>query len=234
MSDKVSKKVFIVHGWTYNLDKWQTILPLLKERGIEPVLLRVPGLTEPSSKVWDIDDYVEWLNKQLQAEDQPIVIGHSNGGRIALALLQKYPGRFKQLILIDSAGLAHNTMKGNAKLGTLKVIAKVGKPLARIPVVKKGFYKIIGAQDYRQAPPNMRKTMQNMLNADNTIDLTTISTPVTLIWGSNDSSTPLKDGQTMHRQLKDSSLHVIEGARHAPQHTHAQQVAAIIKAAVKA
>jgi pimeloyl-ACP methyl ester carboxylesterase len=224
----MSQKVFVVHGWTYSLDKWQTIVPLLKAQGIEPILLKVPGLTAPSTKVWTIDDYVEWLQGELKGEEAPIVIGHSNGGRIALALLQKYPARFKQLILIDSAGLPHNTVAGNTKLSTLKIIAKAGKPLAKIPVVSKAFYKLIGAQDYRQAPPNMRATMQNMLNADQFIDLSKITIPVTLIWGAEDTATPLKDGRTMHKQIQGSQLHVIDGARHAPHATRAAQVADII------
>ncbi len=228
----MSQKVFVVHGWSYNLDKWQKIVPLLKAQGVEPILLRVPGLTEPSDKVWTIDEYIDWLQNKLEGEDSPIVIGHSNGGRIALALLQKYPDRFKQLILIDSAGLPHNTVVGNTKLNTLKVIAKAGKPLAKIPVVNKAFYKLIGAQDYRQAPPNMRATMQNMLNADPTIDLTKITVPVTMIWGSDDTITPLKDGRAMHKLIKGSELHIVNGGRHAPQDTHAQQVADIIKTAV--
>ena len=229
----MSKKLFIIHGWSYNLDKWQNIVPILKKDNFEPVLLKVPGLTTPSKKVWDIDGYIDWLDEQLKGEDKPVVIGHSNGGRIALAYLQKHPGRFKQLILIDSAGLAHDTFVANTKLNTLRVLSKLGKPLAKIPIVKKGVYKVIGAQDYNQAPPNMRQTMQNMLNADNTIKLATITMPTTIIWGENDTITPLQDGRTMSALLKGSEMHVVEGARHAPQDTHPQHVAELIKAAVK-
>src|SRR5690349_17232860 len=99
------KKVFIVHGWTYSLDKWTEICGLLRNMGIEPIQLRVPGLTEPSDKAWDIDGYVEWLNDKLKDEKNPVVIGHSNGGRISLAFVQKYPNKLGKLILIDSAGI---------------------------------------------------------------------------------------------------------------------------------
>lgn len=229
----MSQKIFIVHGWTYSLDKWKNLLPLLKQQDLDPVMLNVPGLTEPSKAIWDIDGYVEWLDDQLNSEVKPIVVGHSNGGRIALAYLQTHPGRFKQLILIDSAGLAHDSLKAKTKLKTLRILSKVGKPLAKIPVVKKGVYKVLGAQDYNQAPPNMRLTMQNMLNADKMINLAKITTPTTIIWGENDTATPLQDGRTMNNLLKGSTLHVVRGARHAPQHTHAREVANVICAAVK-
>lgn len=226
-------KVFIIHGWSYNLDKWQKLVPLLKARGLEPVLLKVPGLTEPSTKAWDINGYVNWLDQKLAGEKQPVVIGHSNGGRIALAYLQQHSGRFKQLILIDSAGLAHNTLVPKTKLATLRTLSKLGKPLARIPVAKKAVYKVIGAQDYNQAPPNMRRTMQNMLVADSTIDLTSIKLPITMIWGRDDTITPLKDGQKMHQLLVGSDLQIINGARHAPMDTHPDQVADIIAKVVE-
>jgi pimeloyl-ACP methyl ester carboxylesterase len=227
------KKVYIIHGWTYSLDKWTKLVDLLRQHDIQPELLRVPGLTEPSDKVWDIDGYIDWLNGKLKGETHPIVIGHSNGGRIALSYAQKYPDRLGQLILIDSAGLAHNDLLPRAKLATLRTMSKVGKPLAKVPIVKKGVYKIIGAQDYRKAPPNMKLTMQNMLKADSLIDLSKIKLPVTLIWGRDDTTTPLKDGQTMHTLLAGSSLHIIDDARHAPQATHAQQLAAIIMKAIQ-
>jgi len=229
----MSQKLFIIHGWSYNLDKWQKVVPLLQKQGFEPILLKVPGLTEPSDKVWDINGYIDWLDDKLKSEDQPVVVGHSNGGRIALAYLQKHPGRFQRLILIDAAGLPHNGLVHVLKLKILYILAKIGKPISRIPILRKVFYKVIGAQDYNQAPPNMRETMNNMFLADKTIDLAAIKVSTTMIWGEDDTITPLTDGRKMHRLLKNSDLHVVEGARHAPMDTHPQQVADAIGAAVK-
>lgn len=222
------KKLFIIHGWTYSLDKWTDFCKLLRAQGIEPVQLRVPGLTQPSDEVWDIDGYIDWLDTQLADEKEPIVMGHSNGGRIALAYVKKHPGKIAKLILLDSAGIPHEQAKSKVKLQTLKVLSKAGKPLAHIPPLKKAFYRAIGAQDYLQAPPNMKQTMRHMLDADKRIKLGEITVPVTIIWGSNDAITPLTDGQKMHTGLTNSTLHVVSGARHAPQFTHASQVAEIV------
>lgn len=228
------KKVFIIHGWTYNLEKWDEVTKSLKKLGIDPILLKVPGLTGPSKKVWDIDGYVEWLDLKLKGEDKPIVIGHSNGGRIALSFVQKHPGKLGQLILIDSAGVAHNELIPSTKLKSLKVISKAGKGLSHVPVVKKSFYKLIGAQDYLNAPQNMKLTMRNMLSADKNIDLSKLSIPTTIIWGRNDTITPLKDGNKLHAGITGSDLHVIDDARHAPFYNHADEVAKIIASAVGA
>lgn len=225
-------KIFVIHGWTYNLDKWEAILPVLKAQGIEPVMLKVPGLTEPSKRVFTIDDYIKWLDGKIGKEKEPIVIGHSNGGRIALAYAQKNPGKIKKLILIDSAGLAHNGKIRKAKLTTLRTTSKLAKPLKGIPGLKKVAYKTIGAQDYYNASPNMRETMQNMLKADQEIDLSKVSVQTAIIWGSDDTITPLKDGKEMHRLLKGSRLDVISGGRHAPMNSHPEEVALLIKNAL--
>lgn len=226
-------KLYLIHGWTYNLDKWTALVESLKRAGHEPMLLKVPGLTEASDKVWDIDGYVEWLDHQLAGEQQPIVVGHSNGGRIALAYVQRYPQRLKQLFLIDSAGIAHNEAKAKTKLAILRYLAKLGKPLGHLPLLKKLFYKFIGAQDYYTASPNMRITMQHMLEADQKMDFPAVSVPVTIIWGRDDTITPLSDGQKMHRLIAGSQLHVIDGARHSPMATDTAAVAAIINQGLK-
>ena len=227
------KRAYIIHGWSYNLDKWADIVIELKMRDIEPVLLKVPGLTEASDKVWDIEGYISWLDDKLNGDEKPIVIGHSNGGRIALAYAQKHPGRLHQLVLIDSAGVAHNEARSQIKLKILKTLSKVGKVFSLIPPLRKLFYKLIGAQDYYNAPPNMRLTMQNMLKADQQMDFSNVRLPVTIIWGREDSITPIVDGEKLHNWIKGSVFIVIDGAKHAPQATHADKVAEIIASAIK-
>ena len=221
-------RVYIIHGWTYTLDKWQPICKMLEQKGIEPILLKVPGLTTPSEKIWDIDGYVTWLNEQLEGVQSPIVIGHSNGGRIALAYCQKYPSRFKKLILIGAAGVPRSK-RGNAKVKILAATSALGKPLSRVPIFKKILYRIVGASDYNNAPPNMKKTMQNMLAADKAIDLAKVKVPVLLIWGKFDKSKPLADGKIMNRMIGNSSLQIIDGAGHVPHFTHAEEVLRIIE-----
>ncbi len=227
------KRIYIVHGWTYSLDKWQQVCELLIRQGIEPVQLKVPGLSEKSDEIWDIDGYVEWLHSQLVNEQTPVVLGHSNGGRIALAYCQKYPDHFQKLILVDAAGIPHDNWRPRAKIKILRILSKVGKPLARVPLIKKVFYKLIGAKDYNTAPPNMKLTMQNMLNTDNDLDLSKVTMPTTLIWGREDKSTPIADGQKMQELIANSSLHIIDGAGHSPHTSHPEKVTEIIVSALK-
>jgi len=221
-------KIFIIHGWTYRLDKWQAFVELLEQAGHEPVLLRVPGLTAPSDQVWTIDSYVDWLRQQIGHETAPVVIGHSNGGRISLAYCNKYPDHLGRLFLIDSAGVPQRSLLPKIKLATLRLLSKIGKPLAAIPPLRRLFYKVIGAHDYNDAPPNMKQTMSNMLAADKQLDPAAVTVPTVIIWGRDDSVTPLSNGQVLHQQIKGSELHIIDEARHAPMATAPAAVAKIV------
>ena len=78
--------IYVIHGWTYTVAPWERTIRELREKGIKVEMLNVPGLTTPSNKVWTIEDYVKWADKNIPKDS--IVLGHSNGGRILLNLLR--------------------------------------------------------------------------------------------------------------------------------------------------
>ena len=53
-----------------------------------------------------------------------------------------------------------------------------------------------------------------MLDSDKSLDISDITTPTQIIWGSEDNITPLRQGKKMHELLKNSELTVKEGWRH--------------------
>lgn len=227
-------KIYIIHGWSYNLDQWKKIISLLKAEKINASLLKIPGLTDRIDKEWNITDYVGWLNKILSKEQKPItLIGHSNGGRIALNYALNYPPKISHLILIDSAGIYHNDLRIKVKRFIFKIISHIGKLYTSSPQLKNLLYKITREHDYNQAGSLMKKTMVNLLNSDKNLKLSNVKLPVTLIWGRLDQITPLSDGQLMQKNIKGAKLHTIESARHSPQFSHPEEVTNIITEAIK-
>lgn len=223
-------KVFIIHGWAYELDKWQDTVSLLKDNGFNPVLLKVPGLTEQSSEVWTIDKYKTWLDQQLKKETEPVtLLGHSNGGRIAINYSVENPKKVQWLILLDSAGVYHNNLSIRLKRLIFKSISKLGRRFKEVPIFRKVIYKLARESDYRDAPINMRCTMANMLESDKQLDVSKVRVKTTIIWGEQDRITPLADAKTLNNAIKNSTLHIIDGARHAPHFTHSKQLVDIIK-----
>ena len=202
--------LYIIHGWTYTVEPWNRTLAILKHNGINVKMLHVPGLTEPSSKVFEIEDYVKWADANIP--DGAIALGHSNGGRILLNLCSNKPGKLSNLILLDSAGIYEVSAKKKVVAG----LAKIGKPLKKIPVVNKAFHRITGTTDYSKAPENMKKTLVNMLESDKDLKIENVSTPTFILWGKKDTTTPPKQATAIYEKLPHAELKFYANWTHAP------------------
>lgn len=229
MGIMIMKKVIILHGWTKNLYKWNDFLKNLDKKSIEYEFPKIPGLTGSLDDIWNLDDYIKWLKKITDKQkDKVILIGHSNGGRIALAFTNLFPEKVEKLILIDSAGIYHNELPLKIKRILFKTIAKIGKKVTSSKLLQTLLYRIARESDYKNANPNMKQTMLNLLNSDKSLNPENIKTPTLIIWGAQDKITPVSDGRLMNRLIKNSKFFLIENARHSPQFTNPEKVAEII------
>lgn len=227
------KKILVLHGWTYSTEKWKPFLDLMKSETLNARLLKIPGLTEDIDRAWDLDNYVEWLNRVIGERERIILIGHSSGGRMALAYALKYPNKVKQLILMDSAGVYHKDFTARLKRFIFKRIAKLGKKLTSSGSLRNLLYKFSRESDYKKASPLMKETMQNLISVDLTPMLFQIKIPTLIIWGELDKTTPLFDGRLMHQLIPNSKFHIIKSAKHSPMFTHPDEVVRIITRELK-
>lgn len=202
--------LYIIHGWTYTIEPWRSTLAILRENGISVKMLRVPGLTEKSNEVFEISDYVEWADKNIP--DGAIALGHSNGGRILLNLCAKKPDKLKYLILLDAAGIYEPSRRKRI----VEKMAKMGKPLKKVPIIDKVFHKITGSTDYSRAPENMKKTLANMLESDKNLDFSKVTTKTFILWGKKDTTTPPRQATAMYEKLPNAELKFYANWTHAP------------------
>lgn len=219
--------LYIIHGWTYTVEPWKKTLLLLKEQGLRVKMLHVPGLTEPSKKVFEISDYVKWADQEIP--EGAIALGHSNGGRILLNLCADKPGKLSNLILLDSAGIYEVTARKKVVAG----LAKVGKPFKKIPVVNKAFHRITGTTDYSKAPENMKQTLVNMLDSDKKLKLENVSTRTFILWGKKDTTTPPRQATAIYEKLPNAELKFYANWTHAPYISDPDGLARAIGALVK-
>lgn len=214
--------LYIVHGWAYTVDNWKKTIDLIRQHGMSVKMLHVPGLTEPSKKVWTIEDYVNWADKNIP--DGAIALGHSNGGRILLNLCAKKPDKLKYLILLDSAGVYEPTLKKKV----VEKVAKIGKPLKKIPILDKAFHRITGSTDYSRAPENMKETLKNMLASDKDLDLSKVTTNTFILWGKEDAITPPRHATEIYEELPNAELKFYANWPHSPYLTHPEELARVI------
>lgn len=223
-----SGSIYILHGWSYSVEKWTPFVKELESKGFKINLLKIPGLTENINKTWSIEDYSNWLYKKLENEKNVILIGHSNGGRIAMSFSIKYPDKVSKLILIDSAGIFHNEAFLRTKRILFGSLAKVGTRIVNSKKLRDFLYFLAREKDYKNASPNMKKTMVNLITSDKVLKIDRISVPAIIIWGQDDRITPVSDGKILNAKIKNSRLFLIKQARHSPQFTHPKQVCDII------
>lgn len=223
------KKIVILHGWTYSLDKWSGFVKLLKENNFDVEIAKIPGLTQESDKYWTLEKYTDWLDTILRRyENKIILLGHSNGGRIAINYTAKYPDKIEKLILIDSAGIFHNEIPIRLKRLIFKNISKVGKKFTKSDLLRKLLYKFAREGDYQKANENMKKTITDLIKTDLKPILGKITVPTLIIWGENDQVTPIGDAYVMQKNIEGSKLSIIKGARHSPFFTNPDEVIRII------
>jgi pimeloyl-ACP methyl ester carboxylesterase len=219
--------LYIIHGWTYTVEPWDTTLALLAKNGVRVKMLHVPGLTEKSDKEFTIEDYVRWADREIP--DGAIVLGHSNGGRILLNLCAKNPKKLSYLILMDAAGVYEPSRKKQL----IEKIAKIGRPLKKITLVNKAFHRLTGTTDYSRAPENMKRTLANMLESDKNLDFSKVTTPTYIIWGKEDTTTPPRQATTMYEKLPNAELKFYAKWTHAPYISDPEGLARVIVTLVR-
>lgn len=223
------KSILILHGWAYDFAKWDVLVKQLTQHGHNVIVLKIPGLTEKIDKPWTIDNYVDWLDSIVtKGRGEVVLLGHSNGGRIALSYSLKHPDKVSKLVLIDSAGIYHNELPIRLKRFVFKGLSSIGKRFTKSQQIRKLLYKLTGETDYAETSGPTRETMQNLISVDLTSRLADIKTKTLIIWGENDKTTTLSDGALMHKMIAGSRFEIIKSARHSPQFTDPEMVSDLI------
>lgn len=208
--NKKGKNVILLHGWGQNISMMDPIGKRL-EKDFHITNIDLPGFGNSSEPTYGytIYDYYEVIDELLTKLkiDNPILIGHSFGGRIAIVYAAKK--KVDKLVLLSSP------FKRSLKKNTLKV--KILKTLKKIPVLNEleAFMKTkIGSTDYKNATPMMRTILVNTVNEDLTEYLKQINAPTLLVWGSLDNDVSLEDAKYAESIMKDAGLIIYEGATH--------------------
>jgi len=217
------KAVLILPGWGTTVN---TYMPIINSMSTYSTVycLDMPGFgeSEEPNTSWNLDNYVTLVinfikNQNIQEVD---LIGHSNGGRIIIKLMSQKNLNFKvhKIILIGSAGIVHKKdLSQNLKIKISKFCKKILelKPIKAIcPNLISKLKNSFGSEDYRNASPVMKKILVQLIDQDLRELLPNINVPTLLIWGVNDTATPICDGEIMEKLIPDAGLIKVENCSH--------------------
>lgn len=209
----------LLHGWGGQKESFAQVHRHL-EAHFRTCSIDLPGFgqSDPPRQVWGSGDYAEFLRRLLQKLGirDPIIIGHSFGGKVAVTLASIMPVR--KLVLVNSAGIRP---KRGFKYYSKVTFYKAVKHLVRLPILKWYSDQILGtirgkvaSRDYQNASGVMREILVRVVNEDLKTLLPYVKAPTLLIWGENDQATPLSSGKLMEKLIPDSGLVVLTGTGH--------------------
>lgn len=215
--------VVLLHGWGSNIKLFANLIDLLSAK-YTVVAMDMPGFgeSEEPKTPWCVDDYVQFVIDFLKDYDtkEVTLLGHSFGGRVIIKMhsRESLPFKVKKVILVDSAGIM--PPKSNKKSWRTRYY-KMGKAVLSTKLVHKlapdaleNFRKKMGSADYAAASPMMRQVMVKVVNEDLEPYLPNIKCPTLLVWGVNDTATPISDGEKMEKLIPDAGLVRLENAGH--------------------
>lgn len=231
--------VVLLHGWGCDHTIWAGIQKHLAGSGFRVTSLDFPGFGESDEPpaAWGMEEYTVWFERFLAARGitEPILAGHSFGGRVSLVFASRNAAR--KVILVDAAGIKpRRPPKYYIKVYSFKTLKKIaplllGKKKAAALIERRRAES--GSADYNAASPVMRATLSRVVNEDLRYTMPLISAPTLLIWGANDTATPVRDARIMERLIPDAGLVVFEGAGHYSFLDRPAQFAAILDSFLK-
>lgn len=203
--------VLLMHGWGCDHTTVRSIANAINhEMRVYNVDLPGHGASSEPPTPWGVDDFTLLMEKFVKAFNinDPVLIGHSFGGRISILMASKNP--LSRIVLVDAAGIKPNrSLKYYLKVYSFKAAKRI------LPIIfgKKRGGKMIdawrgkaGSADYRNSSPIMRAVMSRCVNEDLTDRLHLIKASTLLLWGDNDKATPLADAKKMERLIPDAGL----------------------------
>lgn len=215
--------LLLIHGWGSNVEYFANLQKYLTEKfTIYAIDLPGFGLSTAPEEIWGSSEYADLVAEFINATGiiNPVLIGHSLGGKIIISLVGRNLVRVKKIVLISSAGVQLPKSLGvSSKIYFFKVI----KFLVQLPGIKNIFgsklelyRKKFGSEDYRNANGHMRSILVKLVNEDVFELLPQVKVPALLLWGDQDTSTPLKAGEIMQKMILGSKLKVFSGSGHFP------------------
>ena len=226
------KVVLLLHGWGDNHQTFSSLVSLLSSN-FQLLAPDLPGFgaSQAPKEPWNLDNYSKLVaDLMAKLELKPYaIIGHSNGGALAMRGLSHGDFDSEKLILLASAGVRNSQP---AKRFLTKVIAKVGK-VATIGLPKEArnrlrvkLYGSIGSD--LLVRPELSETFKLSVRQDVQADAAKLKLPTLIINSDQDPAIPLKDAKLFNELIKGSKLEVIKGKSHFVHQEYADQVNQLI------
>jgi pimeloyl-ACP methyl ester carboxylesterase len=215
LNPQAEKDFVILHGWGSNKELMRQslaqCLPTYRH-----IYIDLPGFGNSTNEIFlNVDDYAAIIDLFLQRIEakKACVLGHSFGGKVATLL---NPDR---LILMASSGiLVPKPLHVKVKIALNKLLKPLGLNALR---------NLFIANDGKNLPPHMYEIFKYTVNEDFSQRFLTCKAKTLLLWGKEDTATPIATAHKIQELIKDSKLIEFPGDHYFFMHDHALTCKAI-------
>ena len=237
--------VVLLHGYGESLMSWRGVFDRLAlEHDVLALDLPGFGLSDKPAGGYATDSIAATVVRALEAQriGRAVIVGHSMGGAVALAVAVRAPERVSALALVDPAVSASawdlappsDSATGTGWMRRALASYEVLRPRFTAPHDPLWLAEEPGALAYSPAgDPAYRVALEAVLREFdfdylNPARAQRLTLPILLIWGQYDQVIPLGVGQAMARALPTARLAVVPRSLHRPQVERPDQVGALL------
>jgi pimeloyl-ACP methyl ester carboxylesterase len=214
----MKQSMILLHGLFGALSNWDDVVTHFESK----YDVQVPLL--PIYEDWKgdgLENMVKFLEEYIESAklENVILVGNSLGGHVAIIYAHRHPHKVSHLILTGSSGLYENTNAGGyIKRGNLSYIRErvaytFYDPAVATDALVAEVFEITTDNKKCFAILKMAKSAQRNYVAD---ILPQIQTRSLLIWGANDTITPVEVAMDFKRLMPQADLFLLEACGHAP------------------
>lgn len=196
-------RVVYLHGWGRDRTDWAKIAERVAGLAVD-----LPGFGSSArpTVAMGAHDYGELIRDLIGewADGEPVIIvGHSFGGRVAIATAADHPKLVDSLVVAGTPLFRPQPRKQSLGLRLAKLANRIGV-VSDAKLEQERLKR--GSPDYRNAQGVMRDCFVKLVNEDYRTELEQLTQPTTFIWGVHDTAAKLDDGRQAAEIVKGAHL----------------------------
>jgi pimeloyl-ACP methyl ester carboxylesterase len=252
--DPRNPPVILIHGYTASVYVWKDAAPRLADAGLHVIALDLVGFGYSDKPRWF--DYSIQAQARIVSRfmdrmgiGRATIAGSSYGGAVAATLALDYAERVEKLVLVDS--VINDDLRSHP---LLKLMSVRGVGEAVIPfladsrrLLRRRMHGTLATSKHHMITDDrINSVMRPLMAADGhhsllatsrrwsasriERDASLIKQPTLIVWGEEDTVTPLEHGHHLHDEILNSRFVIFKDCGHVPQEENDELFAKVVAA----
>ncbi|MEO8649325.1 MAG: alpha/beta hydrolase [Acidobacteriota bacterium] len=244
--------LLLIHGYTASVYVWNTTAPVLADNGFHVIAIDLIGFGYSEKPAWfdySIPSQARMIARFMDrlGIGRATIVGSSYGAAVAAILALDYAERVEKLVVVDA--VCNDRLKDHPllRLASIRGIGELVTPfivdsrrylrqrmhgtLAKVNhylIDDERIDAVMRPLRAADAHHSLLATSRNWSAERVSEDAHLIRQPTLIVWGEDDTVTPIEDGFELHSSILNSRLVVIRECGHVPQEEKSDLFAGIV------